>query len=261
MPLRVMPYASEYGSIAARWYDGSYAEIRSGADAAFYRALARESGGPVLELGCGTGRVLLPIARDGLACTGLDSSPAMLDVLRAKDPPPSLQLVCAPMEDFDLGGRRFALIFSAFRAFQHLLTVDDQLRCLAAVRRHLAPEGTFALDVFAPFLDRTALVDEPEAADAHFTADGCDVTRWVHIRRDLATQVATVQVRYERRRDGVRVGPDEHESFHMRWTHRFELEHLLVRAGFAPVAIYGAFDKRPYDYVSGEIVVVARAAT
>ncbi len=259
-----MSYASEYGAVAARWYDPSYDHIRKRDDVAFYGALARETGGPILELGCGTGRVLLPIAREGVACTGLDGSTAMLDVLRQKlrteTPPPSLRLLCAPMEDFDLGGERFALIFSAFRAFQHLATVDHQLRCLANVRRHLAPGGIFAMDVFAPLLDRTAIVDEPEAADATFPLDGAEVTRWVRIQRDLATQVATIHMRYERTRGGMRTAPDEHESFHMRWTHRYELEHLLVRAGFTPTAFYGAFDKRPYDYVSGDVVVVARAA-
>ncbi len=255
-----MGYASEYGAVAARWYDGSYDHIRSHADADFYRALAGETGGPVLELGCGTGRVLLPIVADGIPCTGLDASPAMLDVLRAKAPPASLRLVCAPMQAFDLGTDRFALIFSAFRAFQHLLTVDEQLACLGCVRRHLAPNGRLAFDVFAPFLDRTAVVDESEAADACFQQDGCDVTRYVRIRRDLATQVAEIHMRYEMRRDGVVVGED-HETFHMRWTHRYELEHLLVRAGFTVDAVYGAFDRRPYDYVSGEVVVVARAAT
>ena len=98
----------------------------------FYRRLARESGGPVLELGCGTGRVLLPIAADGIACTGLDPSEAMLEELRRKRPPRNLRLVSGRMQDFDLAPERFALVFSAFRAFQHLLSVEDQLACLRA---------------------------------------------------------------------------------------------------------------------------------
>jgi ubiquinone/menaquinone biosynthesis C-methylase UbiE len=97
---------------------------------AFHRELAREAGGPVLELGCGTGRVLLPIARDGIACTGLDSSEAMLEEFRRKSPPENLRLVRAPMQGFDLAEERLRLIFSAFRSFQHLLTVEDQLACL-----------------------------------------------------------------------------------------------------------------------------------
>ena len=69
-----MVYESEYNATHARWYDPTFAE--RGKDAAFYRALAHETGGPVLEVGCGTGRVLLPIAQDGLACVGLDASAA-----------------------------------------------------------------------------------------------------------------------------------------------------------------------------------------
>src|SRR6476469_2162090 len=108
-------------------------------DAAFYRGLARDAGGPVMEPGCGTGRVLLPIAALGIPCVGVDASPAMLAALRAKSPPPNLELVEARMETFDLGERRFRLITCPFRAFQHMLDVPSQLATLANVRRHLAP--------------------------------------------------------------------------------------------------------------------------
>src|SRR5262249_56181082 len=64
-----MPYPPEYEDVHARYYDGAYDVLRDGADIGFYSRLARETGGPVLELGCGTGRVLLPLARAGLACT------------------------------------------------------------------------------------------------------------------------------------------------------------------------------------------------
>src|SRR5262245_17396946 len=107
-----MSYPPEYEAIHARYYERG-GHLAGGPVADFYLALARETGGPVLELGCGTGRALLPIARDGIACVGLDNSPAMLDVLRAKAPPPNLRLVLAPMQDFDLGDDRFRLIFSA----------------------------------------------------------------------------------------------------------------------------------------------------
>src|SRR5262245_40276071 len=93
-----------YGTVTARYYDAAYAVLPAlGPDVAFYRALARDADGPVLELGCGTGRALLPIAGDGIPCTGLDSSDAMLGALRAKQPPPNLRLHCATMQRFDLG--------------------------------------------------------------------------------------------------------------------------------------------------------------
>jgi SAM-dependent methyltransferase len=172
-------------------------------DVDFYRGLAREAGGPVLELGCGTGRVLLPIARDGIACTGLDSSEAMLEELRRKNPPENLRLVAGGMESFDLAPDRFALIFSAFRAFQHLLTIEDQLACLDAVRRHLAPGGLFAFDVFAPKLERIAIFDEPEAEEARWKEDETEIIRFTAVRRDPATQVMEVTFRYERRPPGI----------------------------------------------------------
>lgn len=253
----------EYGGVAARYYDAAHGSIRGRHDVAFYRRLAREAGGPVLELGCGTGRVLLPIAEDGVAGVGLDAHVAMLDVLRAKlaarTPPPDVRLVHAPMQGFDLGDARFPLVYSAFRALQHLYTVDDQLACLAAVRRHLAPGGRFAFDVFNPDLTRLAAHSEDLSEDAGFT-DGADtVARWLGIERDHATQVQRVTVRYARSRAG-RVVSREEETFSMRWFFRFELEHLLARAGFTVEALYGDFDGRPFEGDSPEIVLVARAA-
>lgn len=252
-----MAYAPEYDAIHARHYDGAYDTIRDPADVAFYRQLARETGGPVLEVGCGTGRVLLPIAREGLACVGLDASPAMLDVLRAKDLPPTLRAVMARMQEFDLAPERFRLVFSAFRAFQHLYTVEDQLACLACIRRALAPGGLLAFDVFAPDLARIAQREEPEHEEGRFPDGGDEIVRVASVRRDHATQTQQVTMRLERWRDGARVGA-EVERFGMRWYHRYELEHLLARAGFEIVALHGGFDRRTYDEDSSEMVVVAR---
>jgi len=253
------PSEEDYGASAARYYDAAYAVLRRGsADVEFYRALARESGGPTLELGCGSGRVVLPIARDGIACTGLDASTEMLEQLRHKSPPANLRLVQGRMESFDFGSERFALIYSAFRAFQHLLGVSEQLACLAAVRRHLAPRGLFAFDVFAPLLQRIALPEEPEAEDARFEIDGEEIVRYVSVRRDLATQVMDVTFRHERHRQGSVIGNDVVRT-RMRYFFRYELEHLLARAGFPKARFFGGFNRRPYDYVSGETVIIASA--
>ena len=126
-------------------------------DIAFYVAAAEEFGGPVLELGCGTGRVLLPTARAGLSIVGLDRSAAMLDICRGKLAGEAeavrqrATLLAGDMRSFDLG-RRFALVTIPFRPFQHLLTVADQLACLDCIRQHLAPGGTLVFDVFNPLL-------------------------------------------------------------------------------------------------------------
>ncbi len=242
----------------ARYYDPAYAQLRAPDDVAFYRDLAVASRGPVLELGVGTGRVLLPIAERGIPVTGVDSSPRMLQQLRAKRFPPTLRLLCAPMQDFDLGADRFTLIYAAFRSFQHLLEVDDQLRCLACVRRHLAPGGTFAFDVFAPRLDLLAQSVRPEVEEARFEVDGETVVRHVRVATDPALQRLHVTLRHQRSRGGGAVA-DECVPLTLRYFFRYELEHLLARAGFR-AELYGGFDRRPFDHVSGETVVVARAA-
>lgn len=247
-----------YGSVTARYYDAAYATMaRLGPDAAFYLKLAREVGAPVLELGCGTGRVLLPIAAEGIPCAGVDSSPAMLAALRAKCPPETLRLAQAPMQSFDLGSERFGLIFSAFRAFQHLHTVEDQLACLACVRRHLTPGGLFAFDVFNPRLDRTAQREEPEAVDLRFELDGDRVARYTSVRRDLANQLVHVHMRYERRRDDREVANEE-VDFVMRYFFRYELEHLLARAGFGRITLYGDFGRSPLVADSPDLIFVAQ---
>jgi SAM-dependent methyltransferase len=249
----------DYGRATARFYDAAYERSAQldGSDVRFYGELARSGGGPVLELGCGTGRVLLEIARDGFPCTGLDASAHMLARLRQKSTFPNLRLVHAPMQRFDLPGERFGLIFAAFRAFQHLYTVEDQLACLACVRRHLAPGGRLAFDVFAPRPARTAVLEEPEQVDLRFALDGEDVARHASVSRDPSAQILTVRFRYERSRGGHVVG-NEHASFRMRWFWRFELEHLLARAGFAEVEIFGDFARRPVGAETPAFVVVAR---
>ena len=249
--------ADIYGTTTSRYYDRVYEQIRDASgDIEFYRKLASEAHGPVLELGCGTGRALLAIAAEGTPCTGLEASPRMLDALRRKEPPPTLRLVCAAMQNFDLGPDRFALIFAGFRVFQHLYTVEEQLDCLACVRRHLAPGGRFAFDVFAPQLDRIRLVREPEREDVRFEQDDEEIVRYTAVDFDHTQQLMKLRMRYERSQAGE-VIDNEIVEMRMRYFFRYELEHLLARAGFEDVQIHGGFDGRPFDYVSGETIVIA----
>ena len=249
-----MSQSDGYESIIARHYDALYTVMRNpSGDVAFYRELARASGGPVLELGCGTGRTLLPIAQAGIDCVGVDASPAMLAIFRDKSPPANLELIETRMERLELPDRRFRLVTSPFRAFSHLLDVETQLAALAAVRRHLEPGGTFALDVFDPKLARTALVEEPEHLAVTFHDAGREVRRWDTIERDLSRQVMTIYFRFES------VAPElcGVGEVQMRWFYRFELEHLLARAGFTELKFFGGFDRRPWA-AGGETIVLAR---
>ena len=163
----------------------------------------------------------------------------MLDVLRAKDPPPTLRTVMAPMQDFDLAPERFRLVFSAFRAVPAPLHGGGPARLsrLHAPRprsRRRAWRSTSSRPISRASRSArsrsTRRVASPTADD--------EIVRVASVRRDHATQTQDVTMRLERRRDGALVGA-EIERFRMRWYHRYELEHLLARAGFEIVALYG----------------------
>ncbi len=245
----------QYHRMLADSYDALYAKLRDPAgDREFYAGLAREHGGPVLEVGCGTGRVLLPIARTGLPCAGVDPSPEMLDRLRGKQPPPTLELVESEVESMSLARRDYALVYAAFRVFQHLLDVDSQLDALARIREHLRPGGVFAFDVFEPDLARMAR-DEPETREDETVEVGArTVRRSFAVRRDQSKQLMAITLRYLDANTDEELG---RELINLRWCYRYELEHLLHRAGFEPLRWLSGFDGAPYDG-SGEIIVVAR---
>ena len=117
----------------------------------FYRDLAERQGGRVLELACGTGQLLVPIAEQGMRCTGIDLSAPMLRAARdrARGAGVEVGLHQADMRSFALG-ERFGLVFVARNSWLHLHEADEFLRCLARVRAHLEEEGVFALDLFVP---------------------------------------------------------------------------------------------------------------
>jgi ubiquinone/menaquinone biosynthesis C-methylase UbiE len=123
--------------VSAKYYDGAYAAMRDLVDAPFYLELAKEIGGPVLEIGCGTGRVLLPIARHGIEIHGVDNSAPMLGILReslAQEKPDvrnKVTLHAGDMRDLFLS-RRFPLVTIPFRPMQHMHSVADQLRALTS---------------------------------------------------------------------------------------------------------------------------------
>jgi len=257
----------EYGSVADL-YD-HVTPYRDRADVAFFVDAASAAGSPVLEIGCGTGRVLIPTARAGIEIVGLDLSPGMLEVCRERlrQEPDAVQqrvtLVHSDMRQFDLGGA-FTLATIPFRPFQHLLGVDDQLACLASIRRHLAAGGRLIFDVFNPSLD--ALVNMPIGQEAgmepEFAAPGGRrVTRCYKIvASDRFAQINDIELIYDVIHADGRQERFIH-GFRMRYLFRYEVEHLLARAGFIVEHLYAGYDRSQYGSTyPGELVFVARKA-
>lgn len=234
-------------------------------DIEFYVAEARAVTGLVLELGCGTGRILIPAARAGAEITGLDLSEKMLERCRAKlaaEPASVIErvgLVHASMVNFSLG-REFSLIMIPFRPFQHLLEVSDQLECLDAVRRHLAPGGRLIVDFFQ--VNPAAMHDpawEKEREDTPETLlpDGRKVRRTFRIAAfHRERQVNEVEMFWYLTHPG---GREERIVWRtpLRYFFRYEVEHLLARAGLRLTALYGNFDRSPIAGDSPEMIFVA----
>ncbi|HEV8382397.1 MAG TPA: class I SAM-dependent methyltransferase [Gemmatimonadales bacterium] len=229
-------------------------------DIGFYAGEAKAARGPVLELGCGTGRILLPIARAGSVITGIDSSRAMLERCRARlqGEPSNLQarvtLEQRDVRDFDLHAK-FALIIAPFRVLQHMTTEPDQLSLLATVSRHLAKGGRFVFDVFNPRFDILVGADGVEREDTpeQRLPDGRTLRRTYRIARvRWLDQVSEAELVYYV--DGTRYV----QAFELRWYLAAELRHLLARAGFRVREMYGDFTRGPVVDGCPEIVVVAQ---
>jgi SAM-dependent methyltransferase len=239
-------------------------------DLEWYRRKARESGGPVLELGAGTGRITLAIAQDGCPVHALDAHPGMLQALRSKLTalPAELQsrvtIVEADMRGFHLG-RQFPLIIAPFRAFLHNLTRDDQLACLRTIYDHLRPGGYFCFNVFHPSLEYMAMHSGALAGvwrwmTTHPLPDGGRIVCSDANRYDTIRQVVHSQQRYEvYDADGNLVRTFLH-ALEVAFLYPADIRQLLEQAGFAEIRISGGFDGRPLESDKDELVVEARRA-
>jgi SAM-dependent methyltransferase len=201
-------------------------------DVAFYVEEARAAGGRVVELGVGTGRIALPIARAGVGVIGVDSSERMLEVCRGR----AQRMGVEEFLDLRLGDLRdppvdpaTPLVLCPFRSYLHLRTDADRREALQAAWALLEPGGRLVFDVFAPAPDDIAETDgrwlerEPEIYER---AD------W-----DASTRSFTLRVR----------GPSAETAMELAWTTPDGWRRLLEEAGFEIVACYGWFDRRPYE--------------
>jgi len=250
---------------SAEFYD-YVLPYRDRADVPFSVQAAVESKGPVLEIGCGTGRILIPVARAGISITGLDSSESMLAECRRKLESESdavrsrVGLRRADMRAFAFP-ETYSLVTMPFRPFQHLASVPDQCSCLEAVRRHLANGGRLIMDLFNPSLQALVAdnVGKEQTPEPEFTTpDGRRVVRTAKfVRKDLANQVNDVELIYRVTHPDGRLETFVH-SFQMRYLFRYEAEHLLHRCGFRVIDVYSDYEKHPFGFAyPGELIMVA----
>jgi SAM-dependent methyltransferase len=249
--------------IGANYYDGAYGAMDL-SDAHFYVDLAKEIGGPVLEIGCGTGRVLLPTARAGIEIHGLDNSGPMLDVLKknarreSAEAQKRITLHAGDMREFRLN-RSFPLVTIPFRPLQHMYTVPDQLAALRSAAAHVAKGGILAFDVFYPKFERLPQKIGEEQLETEWSpSPGTMIRRYY--RKDALDKIhqalsLTFIFRTYRNEELIR---EESEAIKMSYYTYPHLRALFLMAELERLAEYGSFAKTPLDNTAEEMIFLLR---
>jgi SAM-dependent methyltransferase len=244
----------------AELYDLEHADFRDDVD--LLLSFADIVGDPILEMGCGSGRILIPLAQAGFDVTGIDQSPAMLDRARAAIDglrlEGSVQLIETSMLDADSApGGPFGLVIFSLNALMHLPTMAAQRAALESALRALDPKGQLIIDVMNPTPDHLhSLGSAPVLEGSWELPDGSTVDKWAHRRIHATTQVIDTLLSYDR------VGADgtfrrTRTRFPLRYVHVAELELLLELAGFTEVRMYGSYEMDPLEDESERLFVTA----
>jgi SAM-dependent methyltransferase len=214
-------------------------------DIDFYVAEARKAGGPVVELGIGTGRIAVPTAQAGVAVIGVDSSAGMLDVCRARAEEAGVSHLL-DLRHGDLRhppvSERVALVTAPFRSFLHLAGHDERLEALRAARALLRASGRLVFDVFSPSQD--------DVEETH--------GRWLE-REPGIWERADWDLEHRRLALSVR-GAGGETTMLLWWASPSDWRGLLEEAGFEVVACYGWFDMRPPEGGEDTVWIARRPA-
>jgi SAM-dependent methyltransferase len=250
------PEKTGYDALA-RYYELEYADYFTDVD--FYMQLLRRTGGPFLDLACGTGRVALAVADGGYEAVGVDASGAMLAIARKKASS-KMDLLRGDLRTFDLH-RQFPLVAVTLNSFMHLLEVEDQIAALGRMAQHLAPGGRAVVSTINPY---SVSLHDIEAKLIHeFTKWDAEAGSWVTklSARDVDTVEQVEHVTYFY--DEVKGGSVQRlvTTLDFRYTYRYELELLMRQSGLEPIAVYGSYDLESYEITSPALIVVARGAS
>jgi len=220
----------------------------------FYHEEINIAKGPVLEAGVGTGRIFIPALSSGADIYGIDLSELMLNQLKGKiDEKEHFRVSVRDIRNFKLD-KKFDLVISPFRVFQHFLSIEDQLNALNCIYEHLQPGGRLIFDVFNPDLNRlTNNVENVLDFNGEYEP-GKKLKRFASVKYDNINQILGITFKFVWDENGE----EKEGEFYtpLRYYFRFELENLIGRTKFRLDKIYGDFKRNELNNSSKEFVVV-----
>jgi SAM-dependent methyltransferase len=245
----------------ARYYDADYRDYVDDID--LILTLAAETGGPILELGCGTGRLLAPLAAEHHDVTGVDVSSALLAIARAKLAALAhsgrQELIQADMRTYDLPRKDYGFAFCTSNTLMHLTTPQDQLAALRNTHRHLRRGAALLVDLFNPDVMRLVQIDGMQEYVDRWQdeSSGAQVVKWAVRTVDWAQQLQETIFIYE---EMLPDGSSRRTAcpFTLRFLWRNEAELMLQAAGFVVEHVWGDFDGSDYDAAGDHLILLAR---
>lgn len=225
--------ASTYGERFAGVYDDWYGQITD-TEACVARLAEWAGDGPILELGIGTGRLAVPLAERGLAVTGVDSSPAMLDALAAKPGAATVAAVLGDMADPPLDADGFSLVFVAYNTLFNLVEPGAQRACFANAARRLAPEGAMVVEAFVPDPEHPA---NDAVTSREITADKVVLS----ISRSEPTTQEVLGQYVDITEAGIALRP-----WHIRWSTPEQIDEMAGAAGLVRSERWASWDRAPF---------------
>jgi ubiquinone/menaquinone biosynthesis C-methylase UbiE len=251
-----MSSQNDYPEYFARFYDVIYNSIRQKADHDFFMKKILAAKGPVLDVGCGTGRFFVEALKKGADIYGIDSSSHMIDVLKSKIKESDHHRVSVQNFTELYHDLKFDLIIAPFRVMSHLLTVEDQQAAINKIYAHLNPWGTFIFDLYVPDPNLLANGMNNVTDFEGEYAPGKKLKRITSSSSDIVNQLNDVTMQFIWDENGK----EKNETWNMqlRFYFRYEIEHLIARSKLKMVGTYGGYDESPLDKNSKDFVVICQ---
>jgi SAM-dependent methyltransferase len=247
---------NKYPSNFARFYDTIYHSLRDTVDNEYFQNEIQKTGGKILEIGVGTGRLFMNALNKGADIYGLDISDSMIEVLCNKlQKDKHYRISQQNIIDFSFDFK-FDLVLAPFRVIMHLLDKDEQIKAINSVYDHLESNGRFIFDTFVPDLNQLIKgLDKKLDFEGEY-APGQKIRRFASTSPDLINQ--TIQVNFHMEWEENNELQHDDWILPLRFFFRYELEHLLERTKFEKYKIYGDYNESELNKDSKEFVIICQ---